>query len=344
MTGMKVERPMDRFDSLRRKHQQTDSTRQGSSPATAPAVTRKVSPVVTSKSNQDTRTRVGVTPQSKRKVVYKVGANGVETRLPALPYLRFSWQWISGLMTILLFLLVIIMINSPMFRVNTLSINGLSRYTPEEFQPLIENRKTSIFLFNTNPVMNSLRIVFPELVDPQINISMPNEVLVSASERQPIILWQAGSTPYWIDEKGVVMVQRGEVPGLLTVQSSVTPPLTKMNADPVSIVDYARMIIERQSGGLTNDELVNHINPETLNAIIEMNKIIPAGGSLVYDPISGMGWRDPGGWEVYFGTDLTNIDFKQVEYQTILAKLVEMGVTPAMISVEHIDAPYFRME
>jgi len=57
-----------------------------------------------------------------------------------------------------------------------------------------------------------------------------------------------------------------------------------------------------------------------------------------------MGWRDSGGWEVFFGTDLSNINLKQIEYQTILAKLNEMGVTPAMISVEHVDSPYFRME
>jgi len=88
----------------------------------------------------------------------------------------------------------------------------------------------------------------------------------------------------------------------------------------------------------------DHIDKGTLGALIELSTILPAGGSLVYDPISGMGWRDPGGWEVYFGTDLSNIDLKQVEYQTILARLMETGVTPAMISVEHIDAPYFRME
>jgi hypothetical protein len=104
------------------------------------------------------------------------------------------------------------------------------------------------------------------------------------------------------------------------------------------------MIIERQSGNLTSEELIDLISPDTLNAIIEMSAILPAGGSLVYNPISGMGWRDPRGWEVFFGTDLSNIDFKQVEYETILARLVEMGVSPAMISVEHIDAPYYRME
>ena len=344
MTVVKGEKPVERTGQPRQKRQQSGSTRTGTSSKAGPSSTRKATPVVTRKTAQGTRSRDGVAAQTRRKVVYKVGANGVETRLPAIPLLRFSWQWISGILTILLFLVVIFMINSPMFKVRTLTVNGLTRYTPEEFQPLIKNRKTSIFLFNTDAVMHSLRLVYPELVDPQMSINMPNQVIVSASERQPIILWQAGGTEYWIDAEGVVMEKRGDVPGLLTIQSPVAPPLSRVNTKPSSVVDYARMIIERQSGNLSSAELLNHISPDALNAIIEMSAIIPAGGSLVYDPISGMGWRDPGGWEVYFGTDLTNIDFKQVEYQTILARLVEMGVTPAMISVEHIDAPYFRME
>jgi len=40
--------------------------------------------------------------------------------------------------------------------------------------------------------MHSLRLVFPELVDPQIAISMPNQVILSASERQPIIRLAGG--------------------------------------------------------------------------------------------------------------------------------------------------------
>jgi hypothetical protein len=337
MNDLKGEKPVAHSGQLRQTRRQSASARPGASSTAADSSTRKPTPVVTRKPSQGAA-------QPRRKVVYKVGADGVETRLPAIPLLRFSWQWISGILTIALFLLVIFLVNSPMFRVQSLTVNGLTRYTSDEFQPLIKGRKTSIFLFDTNPVMHSLRLVYPELVDPQISIRMPNQVLVSAGEREPIILWQVNGNAYWIDAEGVVMQPRGEIPGLLTVQSAVEPPLTRMSNKPTSVIDYARMIIERQSGSLTSEELIDYINPETLNAIIKMNAILPAGGSLVYDPISGMGWRDPGGWEVYFGTNLSNIDFKQVEYQTILASLVEMGVTPTMISVEHIDAPYFRVE
>jgi hypothetical protein len=338
MTLGKAEKPVKRSEQQRRDRRQAASTRTGDSTAAAAPASRKRTPAVARKPVQ------GASAQSPRKVVYKVGANGVETRLPAIPFMRFSWQWVSGIIAIVLFLVVIFLVNSPMFRVQSLSVDGLTRYTPDEFQPLVKGRKISIFLFDTSAVLHSLRLVYPELIDPQISISMPNQVLVSAGEREPIILWQANGSNYWIDAEGVILQPRGEVNGLLIVQSTVAPPLARMSQTPTSVVDYARMIIERQSGNLTSEELIDLISPDTLNAIIEMSAILPAGGSLVYNPISGMGWRDPRGWEVFFGTDLSNIDFKQVEYETILARLVEMGVSPAMISVEHIDAPYYRME
>lgn len=338
MTFGKADKPVKRSGQLRRDRRQAASTRPGESTAAAAPAAKKPTPIVARKSNQ------GASAQPKRKVVYKVNANGVETRLPAIPLMRFSWQWISGILTIGLFLVVIILVNSPIFQVHSLSVDGLTRYTSDEFQPLIKGRKTSIFIFDTSAVMHSLRLVYPELIDPQISISMPNQVLVSATERDPIILWQANGSSYWIDAEGVILEPRGEVTGLLTVQSTVAPPLARLSNTPTSVIDYARMIIERQSGSLTNEELVDYISPDALNAVIEMSTILPAGGSLVYDPISGMGWRDPRGWQVFFGTDLSNIDFKQVEYETILARLVELGVSPAMISVEHVDAPYYRME
>lgn len=344
MSVMKEEKPLPRSGKLREKREPSVQPRRGSSPSSAAGSSPKISPVITRQADRQPRVRESAPGQPRRKVVYKVGANGVETRLLAIPILRFSWQWISGILAVLLFLFTIVLINSKIFKVRALIVDGLSRYSEEEFQPLIKGRKTSLFLFNTNEVMQSLSLVYPELQDPQIRIDLPNQVIISAGERQPIILWQANDGAYWIDAEGVVMEKRGEVEGLLYIESPVTPPLAVPKSDSISVVDYARMVIERKAGSLTNEELVDRISPDVLNAIIDMSAIIPSGASLVYDPISGMGWRDPGGWAVFFGTDLSNIDFKQVEYQTILAKLNEMGVTPAMISVEHIDSPYFRME
>ncbi len=284
------------------------------------------------------------TGRPRRKVVYRVAANGVETRLPAIPILHFSWQWVSGMIAVLLLLFTIILINSPMFRVNTLTIQGLSRYSQDEFKPLLKGRKTSIFLFNRENLTSALLLSHPELVNPQVDIAMPNQIVVTAAEREPILQWVANGQTYWVDEEGVILEPRGEAGNLIFVESPVSPPLAKQQIKDPSIVDYARLWIEKKVSAMNNQAVLDRMDAATLKAVIGMNAILPAGASLVYDPVAGMGWRDPGGWEVYFGTDLSNVEFKLVEYQTILARLNEMGLTPAMISVEHVDSPYFRTE
>lgn len=344
MSFPKREQPVNRSEQLRQKRQPSARTRTASSSSSAARPASSVSPVITRRSNQGSPVHETASTQPRRKVYYAVGENGVETRMPSLPIIHFSWQWVSGILAILLLMFVIVLINSVIFKVTSLKVEGLTRYSTEEFQSLLKGRKTSIFLLNTDEILNSLALTYPELVDTEVGISMPNQVVISARERQPIILWQTGDTAYWIDAEGVVMEQRGEMDNLLRIDSSAPPPLAVKKTEPVSVVDYALMVIERKTKPVKYGELADRIDPEVLQAVINMSPVIPEDAVLVYDPISGMGWRDPGGWEVYFGTDLANIQFKQVEYQTILGRLDEMGVTPTMISVEHVDSPYFRTE
>jgi len=337
MSVLKGEQSVSRQATSREKpgsviRRRTASSDAGTSPSTPRGIRKPASSVGEG------------TGRPRRKVVYRVAANGVETRLPAIPILHFSWQWVSGMIAVLLLLFTILLINSPMFRVNTLTIQGLTRYSQDEFKPLLKGRKTSIFLFNRENLRSALLLSHPELVNPQVDIAMPNQVVVTAVEREPILQWVANGQTYWVDEEGVILEPRGEAGNLIFVESPVSPPLAKQQIKDPSIVDYARLWIEKKVSAMNNQAVLDQMDAATLKAVIGMNAILPDGASLVYDPVAGMGWRDPGGWEVYFGTDLSNVEFKLVEYQTILARLNEIGLTPAMISVEHVDSPYFRTE
>jgi hypothetical protein len=82
---------------------------------------------------------------------------------------------------------------------------------------------------------------------------------------------------------------------------------------------------------------------EMVSAILSMNAQVPAGTSLSYDPQRGLGWQDAQGWEVYFG-DTRNMDMKLRLYRAILEKLDKDDIMPALISVEHVHLPYYRLE
>lgn len=335
---------VNRSEKLRQKRQPAAQTRSEASSPSASRAAVDTSRVVTRRSDGSGVNRQALGVQPRRKVVYAVGANGVETRLPSLPILRFSWQWVSGILTILLLMFVIVLLNTPIFRVNGFEVRGLSTYSSADFNHLLNGRQTSIFLVNTTEIFDSILISFPELVGSQVEISLPNRIVITAAERKPVILWQSDAGNYWIDAEGVILAPRGEASGLLTILSPVSPPLLVERHEPGNFVEYATMVFERKTRPADPAERAAHIHPDVLQAALEMNSLIPEGATLIYDPISGMGWQDPGGWEAYFGNDLGNVQMKQLMYQAILGRLQEMGVSPEMISVEHVDAPYYRTE
>lgn len=335
---------VNRSEKLRQKRQPVDQTRSEAPSATSTRTVVDTSRVVTHRSTNAAVNRSSVGVQPKRKVVYAVGANGVETRMPALPIIRFSWQWISGILTILLLMFIILLVNSPIFTVNGFEVHGLTTYSSTDFDHLLTGRQKSIFLVNTSEILDAILVSFPELVGSQVEISMPNRIVISAAERKPVILWNSDAGDYWIDAEGVILAPRGEASGLLIIESPASPPLLVERQEPRNFVEYATMVFERKTRPANPADRAAHIHPDMLQVAMEMNTHIPEGATLIYDPISGMGWRDPAGWDVYFGNDLSNVQMKQVMYQAILGRLQDMGVSPEMISVEHVDAPYYRTE
>jgi len=140
------------------------------------------------------------------------------------------------------------------------------------------------------------------------------------------------------------MPVRGEAGAMLTIQSSVTPPLTHPMDTTEGMLDYARLALANQSAQTSDEFVIPQIDPNVLNAAIELAGRLPEGATLVYDPTDGMGWIDPRGWKVYFGIDLSDLQVKEAEYQVIVDHLTQQGITPVMISVEFPHAPYYRTE
>ena len=63
---------------------------------------------------------------------------------------------------------------------------------------------------------------------------------------------------------------------------------------------------------------------------------------MIYDPKYGMGWQDPHGWSVYFGQNTQDIAMKEKVYQAILDTITKQGIQPTLISVEYLDAPFYK--
>jgi len=110
------------------------------------------------------------------------------------------------------------------------------------------------------------------------------------------------------------------------------------------VFDFAEKVYTEKTTAATPEDSIHYIDPQILAAAISLSAQMPAGSSLIYDPVSGMGWNDARGWQAYFGVNFANLQFKQTEYQTIVDRLSKLGITPSLISVAFSDAPYYRTE
>jgi hypothetical protein len=65
---------------------------------------------------------------------------------------------------------------------------------------------------------------------------------------------------------------------------------------------------------------------------------------MIFDADHGLGWNDSRGWVVYFGFNDDDAVQKMNVYLSLVEYLQGKRISPAVINVENLDSPYFRME
>ena len=71
---------------------------------------------------------------------------------------------------------------------------------------------------------------------------------------------------------------------------------------------------------------------------------MPKNTNLVYSEKEGLGWHDSGGWDVYFGKTLDDLEMKISMYQAIIDQLKQKSIKPTYVNLEFLNAPYYRVE
>jgi hypothetical protein len=130
-----------------------------------------------------------------------------------------------------------------------------------------------------------------------------------------------------IDAQGVSFPQRneGEVATAIVVDALDAPPMAEAAPAP------------EQNGS------AQFMPVEMVTAILSMSAQAPQSTPLVYDKLHGLGWVDAKGWEAYFG-DVQDMETKLRVYRALVTRFEQEGIQPALISVEHVHTPYYRME
>jgi hypothetical protein len=242
---------------------------------------------------------------------------------PAFNLPQLGPRWISAGLTLLLCLVLYSMWTANTFMVSDAEVSGNQRLSAAEVSAALGVTGQSIFKAIPSQIETTLRTAFPDLAAVSVQVGLPNHIYVNVVERTPVLLWSQSGNITWIDTNGVSFMPRGNVAGLIPIASNGNPP--NLLADP-------------------NQSAYNQpfIDPAMVQAIKTLYPQVPAGSPMIYDPNYGMGWQDPRGWSVYFGQNTQDIPTKEKVYQAILDTITKQGIQPTLISVEYLDAPFYK--
>jgi hypothetical protein len=212
------------------------------------------------------------------------------------------------------------------FIVRNSNILGNQRITTEQIASVLGVANQPAALLNPAQIEYNILATFPDLSAAQVEVNLPAEVVVTVSERQPVVAWLQDGQTTWVDGLGYGFPPRGQVDGLVTVTAAGAPP-TPAN------VNLAQTIGARP-----------FLTADLSETILTLAPHLPQGAALIFDPGYGLGWSDPAGWKVYFGHSNGDAELKFRVYQAMVDYLTQHEIQPSLISVEYPDAPFYRME
>jgi cell division protein FtsQ len=252
-------------------------------------------------------------------------------RLPPVPRIRIGWRLLSFLLAAGLSALIYFSWTAPQFTVTAAEVQGATRFSSESINNALLVHNKPIFVVQPKALERQLLMTFPGLLDVSVQVGFPARVVVIIEERLPVIAWQVEDDIQWVDADGIHFPPRGEAESLVQVQASTYPPVPLQLEEEIPAQDMDTSPREFMS-------------KELVDVVLYMGEFTPGGSPLVYDLEHGFGWYDPAGWDVFFGLDVADINMKLTVYETVVRRLQGDGLQPTLISMEHLHAPYYRLE
>ena len=285
------------------------------------------------------RTRAGESTQSRRRTAPPSQSRSTRRRfqnalLPIAPDAEMRGISIARpnlgkrlpafLVAALLATAIYFAFNTPQLRVAQAQVVGNQMLTPAEINTALDISGRPTFLLIPAELEKRLRLQFPELSVARVDVSLPNTVSVQVVERKPVVRWEQGEGYTWVSEEGIAFRPHGDMPGLIGVVALSAPPIEGIiSSDPLTPTPF--------------------LEPDMVKTIKGLAGHVPPGVQILYEAEFGFGWKDPRGWQVYFGTTASDVDLKVRVYESLVASLTERGIQPAMINVTYPTAPYYRL-
>ena len=237
---------------------------------------------------------------------------------------------------------------SPDYRVDAAQVTGLGRVTSNDVNTALGVTGKPVFVLDAHQIQSDLLAAFPEFKTAQVLVEIPNSILITVTERLPVMVWLQEGKNYLVDADGMTFPVRhegatGELP---VVDAAGAPPgvvLPDKQGPSLQEVTISKITGVPLPGVPASTKAAPLLSTEMVQSILLISEQAPAGAKLIYHPIHGLGWRDRRGWDVFLG-DEQEIAAKLSVYRSILDHLKGTENRPVIISVEYVHAPYYRLE
>jgi len=332
---MTTNQAISRSEEIRRKKARSTSSEQtGRTRKSSHQVVQTSSPSSSKKNNKSTVLRHGVYQPGLKRLEKPASSTRSKSSGNSITLPVVGPRLLSAILVILMGFLWITIWNSDAYEITGAEYSGITRLTDTELNSTLPFIGESIFTIVPEEVENDLAGRFPEIENIEVKIALPNRIIVKITERTPVVVWiHPDGSQNWIDADGFSFPAQGEIDGLIAVNSFGDPPM---------------QTIPNLEGSDNPSEIstisLPYIQPLLITNIIELNKLAPEGASISYNPKYGLGWKDPKGWRVYFGENTQDVSLKMDIYKAIIDKLTQQGIQPSLISVEYLDAPFYRTD
>ena len=278
--------------------------------------------------------------QPRRQYSIPLKRPGAELRITALPILKPGARILSGFLVIFLLIALFLILNSGVFTVSNLNIEGLQRISAADISKVLDITGKPVFFVDPVEILEILGQEFPELTDIQINVDFPSIVQISVKERVPVLEWNYGNLKIWIDEEGIIIPPRGEGSSVLTIISDSGPPRLpldeELNEDSEDL---------RASGLINTANYNGPVNKELINQLLLLGTYLPENTAISYNQNDGYGWHDSeNDWNIYLGFKLENLDQKFIVYHRIIDMIFSENLDVSLINVGNLHNPYFKLE
>ena len=294
--------------------------------------------------------------KTRRLYNVSLSAPGAEMRLPSLP--RFGLSWRAASFVLLAFLAGILYYfwTSPGFQVAEAEIHGLQNMTRGDVNKALALSGKPVFTLDSGQIQQDLLGAFPEFSQAAAQIELPNTLVITVTERVPVLIWRQDDVSNLVDAEGMTFPARDEaaLSAYPVIEASGDPPpLPDVEALSTTgahtSLDVEKILTDSLALGLpVKGEVTPFLSPEAVAALLQIVDQAPNGAQIIYEPAHGFGWLDRRGWKVFLGQitpgEPTQIETKLQVYRAILDQVKAAGAKPAIISVEFLHVPYYQLE